>query len=78
MICASVRELVGARTSARMYVALFRIASTRGLTGKCALHSADADDALKLHLICGGMGRYATVGRVWFGVVALPIVGSTG
>ena len=42
-------ELVGARTSARTYVALFRVASTRGLTGKCALQNADADDALKLH-----------------------------
>jgi len=51
MICASVRELVGARTSARTYVALFRVASTRGLTGKRALRSADADDALKLHLL---------------------------
>ena len=35
-------------------------------------------DALKLHLICSGMGRYATAGRVWFGVVALPVVGNTG
>ena len=45
-------ELAGARTSARTYVAFFfRVASTRGLTGKCALQNADADAALKLHLL---------------------------
>ena len=43
-------RVVGARTSARTYVALFRVASTRGLTGKCALQNA-ADAALKLHLL---------------------------
>ena len=35
-------------------------------------------DALKLHLFCSGMGRYATAGHVWFGCCCFACWGNTG